>query len=407
MKKKIGITLAVIALLVCIISVVCLAGCDEKVTAETAQATTEANWAEINNKTAKTSIQIQNAELSLGDGAMSITASAQIDLVRTWKDGVLTIDITAKPTAIDYDFGSLESVVGGFIDGNVNFDKLTGLEFKGQAFYEYGKEGKRIGIRDMSVTGLRSAIPALTDENITDEAWEIAFMIEGQRVTEVSYPVADLNGLLESNEDVADMIGMLFDENYKLDLGAIIDDLLLNQTLLDFSDSSKATLAEGSYKNSVSALDNLNFLMNVWNNINETGMGIVSGLLSDEEAMNNLIPLDDSGENYVALGTILKALIPDFSDAIPSLIENITEDKQMNVSGTIADGIFTKLSMQTNDFRIVLDKDQVKAITDEVSRVLEVLGVELPIGSIIDAVAGGDAYLSLGNVVVDSTFTVA
>ena len=407
MKKKIGITLAVIALLVCIISVVCLAGCKEEVPVETAQATTEANWAKINNKTATTTIHTQNAELSLGDGAMSITASAQIDLVRTWKDGVLTIDITAKPTDIDYDFGSLDSVVDGLIGSYVNFDKLTGLEFKGQAYYNYGSKDKTIGIRNMSVTGLKSAIPALTDKNITDEAWEIAFMIDGQRVTDVSYPVAELNGLLESNEDVAGVIGMLFDENYTLDLGAIIDDLLLNQTLLDFSDSSKATLAEGSYKNSVSALDNLNFLMNVWNNINETGMGIVSGLLSDEEAMNNLIPLDDSGENYVALGTILKALIPDFSDAIPSLIENITEDKQMNVSGTIADGIFTKLSMQTNDFRIVLDKDQVKAITDEVSRVLEVLGVELPIGSIIDAVAGGDAYLSLGNVVVDSTFTVA
>lgn len=407
MKKKIGITLAVIALLVCIISVVCLAGCKEEVPVETAQATTEANWAEINNKTATTSIQIQNAELSLGDGAMSITASAQIDLVRTWKDGVLTIDITAKPTDIDYDFGSLDSIVDQLIGSYVNFDKLTGLEFKGQAFYEYGKEGKRIGIRNMSVTGLDSAIPALTDENITDEAWEIAFMIEGQRVTEVSYPVSELNGLLESNDMVSSVLGMIFDENYTLDLGAIIDDLLLNQTLLDFSDSSKATLAEGAYKNSVSALDNLNFLMNIWNSISETGKVTVSGLLSDEGAMNQLIPLDDSGENYVALGTILKALIPDFSNAIPSLIENITEDKQMNVSGTIADGIFTKLSMQTNDFRIVLDKDQVKAITDEVSRVLAVLGVDLPIGSIIDAVAGGEAYLSLGNVAVNSTFTVA
>ena len=79
----------------------------------------------------------------------------------------------------------------------------------------------------------------------------------------------------------------------------------------------------------------------------------------------------------------------------------------MTVNGTIADGIFTKLNMQTNDFRIVLDETQVKAITDEVSRVLEVLGVELPIGSIIDAVAGGDAYLSLGNVVVSSNFEVA
>lgn len=406
MKKKIGITLAVIALLVCIISVVCLAGCKEEVPVETAQATTETNWAKINNKTATTSIQIQNAELSLGDGAMSITASAQIDLVRTWKDGVLTIDITAKPTDIDYDFGSLDSVVDGLIGSYVNFDKLTGLEFKGQAYYNYGSKDKTIGIRNMSVTGLKSAIPALTDKNISDKPWEIAFMIEGQRVTDVSYNLSELNGLLEGGE-IGSYIGMIFDENYTLDLNAIIDDLLLNQTLLDFSDSSKATLAEGSYKNSVSALDNLNFLMNVWDNISEAGNDLISGLLSDEQAMNQLIPLDDSGENYVALGTILKALIPDFSDAIPSLIENITEDKQMNVSGTIADGIFTKLSMQTNDFRIVLDKDQVKAITDEVSRVLEVLGVELPIGSIIDAVAGGDAYLSLGNVVVDSTFTVA
>lgn len=406
MKKKIGITLAVIALLVCVISVVCLAGCKEEVPVETAQATTEANWAKINNKTAKTSIQIQNAELSLGDGAMSITASAQIDLVRTWKDGVLTIDITAKPTDIDYDFGSLDSVVDGLIGSYVNFDKLTGLEFKGQAYYNYGSKDKTIGVRNMSVTGLKSAIPALTDKNITDEAWEIAFMIDGQRVTDVSYNLSELNGLLEGGE-IGSYIGMIFDENYKLDLNAIIDDLLLNQTLLDFSDSSKATLAEGSYKNSVSALDNLNFLMNVWNNISEAGNDLISGLLSDEQAMNQLIPLDDSGENYVALGTILKALIPDFSNAIPSLIENITEDKQMSVTGTIADGIFTKLNMQTNDFRIVLDETQVKAITDEVSRVLGVLGVELPIGPIIDAVAGGEAYLSLGNVVVNSTFTVA
>ena len=406
MKKKIGITLAVIALLVCIISVVCLAGCKEEVPVETAQATTETNWAKINNKTATTSIQIQNAELSLGDGAMSITASAQIDLVRTWKDGVLTIDITAKPTDIDYDFGSLDSVVDGLIGSYVDFDKLTGLEFKGQAYYNYGSKDKTIGIRNMSVTGLKSAIPALTDKNISDKPWEIAFMIDGQRVTDVSYNLSELNGLLEGGE-IGSYIGMIFDENYKLDLNAIIDDLLLNQTLLDFSDSSKATLAEGSYKNSVSALDNLNFLMNVWDNISEAGNDLISGLLSDEQAMNQLIPLDDSGENYVALGTILKALIPDFSDAIPSLIENITEDKQMNVKGTIADGIFTKLNMQTNDFRIVLDETQVKAITDEVSRIIKVLGTDLPIGSIIEAVAGGEAYLSLGNVAVDSTFTVA
>lgn len=403
MKKKIGITLAVIALLVCIISVVCLAGCKEEVPVETAQATTEANWAEINNKTATTSIQIKDAELSLGDGAMSITASAQIDLVRTWKDGVLTIDITAKIMDFEKDFGSLESIVDGFVGSYVDFDKLTGLEFKGQAFYEYGKEGKRIGVRDMSVTGLAAAIPALA-ESVTKDPWPIRFTVEGELVTEVSYPVADLNKLIESNDMVASVIGMLFNENYTLDLGAIIDDLLLNQTLLDFSDSSKATLTDGAYKNSVSALDNLNFLMNVWNNINETGMEMVSGMLQDPLTVDQLITLKD-GE-YVHLSGILNALITDFDDAIPSLIENITEDKQMSVSGTIADGIFTKLNMQTNDFRIVLDDTQVKAITDEVARVLDVLGIS-GFGTIIDAVAGGEAYLSLGNVAVNSTFTVA
>ena len=187
MKKKIGITLAVIALLVCIISVVCLAGCKEEVPVETAQATTEANWAEINNKTATTSIQIQNAELSLGDGAMSITASAQIDLVRTWKDGVLTIDITAKPTKIDLavNVGSdMTSTVKNVLKTWVDLDKLTGIEFKGQAFYNYGSEEKTIGIRNLSVTGLDSAIPALTDENITDKAWAIKFKSGDSYVSE-------------------------------------------------------------------------------------------------------------------------------------------------------------------------------------------------------------------------------
>ena len=198
---------------------------------------------------------------------------------------------------------------------------------------------------------------------------------------------------------------MLFNEDYTFDPVGIFEDMLLGQTALDFSDSSKATLTYGAYKNSVSALDNLNFLMNVWNNINEGGMELVSGLLSDEQAMNQLIHLYD-GE-CVHLSGILNALIPNFDDALPSLIENITEDTQMSVQGTVASGIFSKLTMQMSDFRIVFDETIVKAITDEAGRILEVLGAEPSIGSMLDAVAGGEAYFSFGDVTVNSTFTVA
>ena len=63
MKKKIGITLAVVVLLVCVISVAALAGCN-KITAENAQEATEANWTEISNKSAKTSVTITDAKIA-------------------------------------------------------------------------------------------------------------------------------------------------------------------------------------------------------------------------------------------------------------------------------------------------------------------------------------------------------
>lgn len=407
MKKKIGITLAVIALLVCIISVVAFTACKETSTQEAA----EAAWAEISNKSAKTTVKIEGVEVAIGvdgnDKAISVVADAQIDLVRTWKDGVLTIDITAKPTKVELKLNSfLEGIAGGIIKQYVNFDKLSGLEFKGQAFYEYGKEGKRIGIRNMSVTGLDSAIPALTDENITDEAWEIAFMIDGQRVTEVSYPVADLNKLIMENETIAPIVSGLFNEDYTLDLGAIIDDLLLNQTLLDFSNEDNANNADGTYTNSVSALDNLNFLMNVWNNISADGMNLLNTFISPDME----IPVTEGVT--LPLGQILCVFLDEseLTNLLPNLLENlITKKGTMSVNGTIENDIFTSLKMTIQNAEIDLSQDQVKSIADIVLGMLE--GVvdfgNFDVKGLVEQIAGGDAYIDFGKITVESTFTVA
>lgn len=406
MKKKIGITLAVIALLVCMISVVAFTACKETSTQEAA----EAAWAEISNKSAKTTVKIEGVEVAIGvDGdekAISVVADAQINLVRTWKDGVLTIDITAKPTKVELKLNSvIDGLVGGLIKNYVNFDKLSGLEFKGQAFYEYGDPDKTIGVRNMSVTGLKSAIPALTDKNITDEAWEIAFMIDGQRVTEVSYPVADLNKLIMENETIAPIVSGLFNEDYTLDLGAIIDDLLLNQTLLDFSNEDNANNADGTYTNSVSALDNLNFLMNVWNNISADGMKLLNEFVHPD------MEIDITKDITLPLGQILGVFLDDseFANLLPNLLENlITKKGTMSVNGTIENDIFTSLKMTIQNAEIDLSQDQVKSIADIVLGMLgggDLGGID--VAGLVEQIAGGDAYIDFGKITVESTFTVA
>ena len=405
MKKKIGITLAVIALLVCIISVVAFTACKETSTQEAA----EAAWAEISNKSAKTTVKIEGVEVAIGvdgnDKAISVVADAQIDLVRTWKDGVLTIDITAKPTKVEPKLNAfIDGLVGGLIKNYVNFDKLSGLEFKGQAFYEYGDPDKTIGIRNMSVTGLRSAIPALTDKNITDEPWEIAFMIDEQRVTEVSYPVAKLNGLIMEGE-VGAVVSQLFNEDYTLDLGAIIDDLLLNQTLLDFSNEDNANNADGTYTNSVSALDNLNFLMNVWNNISADGMNALNAIISPD------MEIEVTEGVFLPVGQILGVFLDDseFTNLLPNLLENlITKKGTMSVNGTIENDIFTSLNMTIQNAEIDFSQDQVNSIAKIVLDMLE--GVDfgsIDVTKLVDEIAGGDAYIDFGKITVNSTFTVA
>ena len=416
MKKKIGITLAVVVLLVCVISVAVFAGCKEKVTAENAQTATQTNWAEIDNKSAKTTLTISGLSLSLADGDITLSAGAKVDLERTWADGVLTIKVTAQPQNVKVNLGSLDSLVSDILGDYVNFTALNNLKFTGTVEYEYGTPEKTIRVKDMSVSGLRSAIPALTDENITDAAWPIRFASEGgSYVSSVEYDLVNLTTLL-SQGAVGGVVSGLFNEGYTLDVLGMIDDLLLNQTLLNFTDSANAAYADGVYTNNVSALDNIDFIMDVWNNLSATGgKGMIAGLLNDMK-----MGVDDDGNPTggfaindkitIDLYSIVKALAPDFNDLLPSLLETIVTDGKMSVEGTVADGVFSELKCTTTGVSINLTEAQVKTITDQGSSIISDLGVSLGginLDTVISTVAGGKASVSLGTITVNSTFTVA
>ena len=410
MKKKIGITLAVVVLLVCVISVAVFAGCKEKVTAENAQTATQTNWAEIDNKSAKTTLTISGLTVSLADGDITLSAGAKVDLERTWADGVLTIKVTAQPQNVKVNLGSLDTLVSDILDDYVNFTALNNLKFTGTVEYEYGTPEKTIRVKDMSVSGLKSAIPALTDENITDAAWPIRFASEGGGyVSSVEYDLAGLNDLLYNDPTVGSIVGSLFNEGYTLDLVGMIDDLLLNQTLLNFTDSANAAYADGVYTNNVSALDNIDFIMDLWNNVNAQGKAMIQGMLSELEPMD----IKDGDGNFLFtldLAPIINALVPNLGDLLPSLLETIVTDGKMSVEGTVTDGVFSELKCTTTGVSINLTEAQVKLITDQVSSIITDLGVSLggiTLDTVIGAVAGGKASVSLGTITVDSTFTVA
>lgn len=413
MKKKIGITLAVVVLLVCVISVAALAGCN-KITAENAQEATEANWAEISNKSATTSVTITDAKIALGvngaDAALTLTASAQIDLVRTWENGMLTIDVTAKPTKIAFGgtYGTLINQIKGALENYVNFDKLTGLEFKGQAFYNYGSEEKTIGVRNMTVSGLESAIPALAaaDDNITDAAWAIRFLNSdsGKYESEVSYNLADLNGLIEENDVVSGVLSKVFNEGYTLDLTAIIEDLLVNQTMLDFSDATSATYEDGVYRNTVKATDNLSFITEIWNQISDKSA--ISNMLQDFVLEDNKI---GDGTFDIPVTGILKELLgkSDFSNLVPDILAKVNGN--MTVEGTIENDIFTSLKATLSNPTISLTSANIEYLIENVlNPILTAAGVNNPlVDTVIDAVEGGSASVSLGTITVNSTFTAA
>ena len=422
MKKKIGITLAVVVLLVCVISVAALAGCN-KITAENAQEATEANWAEISNKSATTTVKINNAEIALGvngdSKAVSITASAEVTLNRTWKDGVLTIDVTAKPTAVkasvNVNNSDLWPTIAGFLTNTVNFDKLTGLEFKAQAFYNYGSEEKTIGVRNMTVSGLASAIPAVVKgnptANITDEPYAIKFMnsSSGQYESEVSFDLASID--LSGAQAILDSV---FGQGYNLDLVGIIEGLLVNQTMLDFSDATNAAYADGQYQNNVKVTDNLNFITEIWNQISSDGKEMVGTMLGGAE-----ITVDDKGTKdtdddvKINIGNVLKNIlgVTSLNNLLPDLLGKV--EGTMSVSGAVEDGIFTSLNATLSGTRISLTAANVDYIVDNVVNVVlptidniskEVQGI---IDQVLPVIIEGSAYVSLGTITVNSTFATA
>ena len=422
MKKKIGITLAVVVLLVCVISVAALAGCN-KITAENAQEATEANWAEISNKSATTTVKINNAEIALGvngdSKAVSITASAEITLNRTWKDGVLTIDVTAKPTAVkasvNVNNSDLWPTIAGFLTNTVNFDKLTGLEFKAQAFYNYGSEEKTIGVRNMTVSGLASAIPAVVSgnptANITDKPYAIKFMnsSSGQYESEVSFDLASID--LSGAQAILDSV---FGQGYNLDLVGIIEGLLVNQTMLDFSDATNAAYADGQYQNNVKVTDNLNFITEIWNQISSDGKEMVGTMLGGAE-----ITVDDKGTKdtdddvKINIGNVLKNIlgVTSLNNLLPDLLGKV--EGTMSVSGAVEDGIFTSLNATLSGTRISLTAANVDYIVDNVVNVVlptidniskEVQGI---IDQVLPVITEGSAYISLGTITVNSTFATA
>ena len=422
MKKKIGITLAVVVLLVCVISVAALAGCN-KITAENAQEATEANWAEISNKSATTTVKINNAEIALGvngdSKAVSITASAEITLKRTWADGVLTIDVTAKPTAVkasvNVNNSDLWPTIAGFLTNTVNFDKLTGLEFKAQAFYNYGSEEKTIGVRNMTVSGLASAIPAVVSgnptANITDKPYAIKFMnsSSGQYESEVSFDLASID--LSGAQAILDSV---FGQGYNLDLVGIIEGLLVNQTMLDFSDATNAAYADGQYQNNVKVTDNLNFITEIWNQISSDGKEMVGTMLGGAE-----ITVDDKGTKdtdddvKINIGNVLKNIlgVTSLNNLLPDLLGKV--EGTMSVSGAVEDGIFTSLNATLSGTRIALTQANVEYIVKNVANpvIASIGGIDSTVQGVIDQVlpviTEGSAYISLGTITVNSTFATA
>ena len=86
-------------------------------------------------------------------------------------------------------------------------------------------------------------------------------------------------------------------------------------------------------------------------------------------------------------------------------------DGSMSVTGTVENDMFKTLTMTTTGVSIDLDKNEVNKLADVIKGMLPAEGVTIngepfDMVGIINAVAGKSAYISLGTIAVDSTFTV-
>lgn len=393
MKKKVIISMAVVALLVCLVTVLCLSGC---VNASNAPEKTSEAWSKIDNKTATSVVTIKNAELSLGDGKLTAKASAEVKLTREFSGGNMTMKIEAGLTA--FELGGSDPTIANMVNAAagafVNFDELKNLKITGTVFYNAAEEGKPIGIKDLKVKNLATAIPAIKGVN---DDWDIKFSDgNGGYTSEVSYPIGNLNEQLTSGT-AASIVNGLFPDG--LDVLGMIDDLLLDQTMLDFSNKDNAAYKKGVYTNEVAATDNINFLLSLWNGLMSSNKAMVLGLLGDVE-------IKEATETEPAI-TIMDVLedLGIANDPINDLINNCMNKGKMTVEGKIDSKIFTELKATISGVKLTLDADQVEAVVGLVTTLIP--SIPSNVTEIINKVAGGEAYLSLGTITVNNTYTVA
>ena len=187
----------------------------------------------------------------------------------------------------------------------------------------------------------------------------------------------------------------------------ILLSLLLNQTMLDFSNATNAAYADNHYENNgIKVTENFNFVKEIWDQI------------KDKEALNALIgdlAIDDvkigNAVVDIPVAGILKQIIgkDTLANLLPDLLAKI--EGNMSVSGDVDGGVFTSLDATLAGTRISLTQDNVNYIVENV--VNPILGgismdgtVKGIVDNVIKGVTEGTAYISLGTITVSSTFTV-
>ena len=267
----------------------------------------------------------------------------------------------------------------------------------------------------MTVSGLASAIPAVVKgnptANITDEPYAIRFLNSDSGKydkSEVSFDLASID--LSGAQSILDSV---FGQGYNLDLVGIIEGLLVNQTMLDFSNATGATYADGLYENNVKVTDNLNFITEIWNQINDEGKAMVGAML--EEAG---IVYDDNGtkdnkldDKKIMIGEVLKNIlgVNTLNNLLPDLLAKI--EGNMSVNGKVEDGIFTSLNATLSGTRISLTAANANYIVENVAKpVIDSIDniskdVQKIIDQVLPVITKGSAYISLGTITVNSTFT--
>ena len=200
-----------------------------------------------------------------------------------------------------------------------------------------------------------------------------------------------------------DILDMVFGEGYQLDLVGLIEGLLVNQTMLDFSNASNAAYADNHYENNgIKVTENLNFVKEIWDQISDKSM--IEGLLSNAKIT--------IGEHELSLPSLIKSILG--VNTLGNLLDDVFKrvEGTMSVSGDVDGGVFTNLTATISGTKVSLSNANVNTlVTEIVDPLLKSIkgipeNVNDMIGTILPEVTKGTAYISLGTITVDSTFTV-